>query len=363
MIPIAKPSIGEEEKRAVQVVLDSGMLAQGPQVSTFEEEFAHYIGVPQAIATSNGTTALHAALVSLGIGEGDEVITSSFSFIATANAITMCGAKPVFIDICEDSFLMNADLIEAAITARTRAIMPVHLFGRAVDMDKVMAIAEKYHLAIIEDACQAHGAMWKGQKVGSFGVGCFSFYPTKNMTTGEGGMITVRDGELAAGLRKLITHGSSVRYYHEFLGYNYRMTDIAAAIGREQLKKLELFNSARRKNALVLTQKLGKVKGLCVPEVIEGHVFHQYSVRVVDGFGLTRDELKNYLTEQGIGNSVFYPVPIHKQKAYENYNQLSLPITEKVAQQVLSLPVHPLLSNSEIHTIVEAFENLERGKR
>src|SRR3989338_6781426 len=176
MIPIAKPSIGEEEKRAVQVVLDSGMLAQGPQVSTFEEEFAHYIGVPQAIATSNGTTALHAALVSLGIGEGDEVITSSFSFIATANAITMCGAKPVFIDICEDSFLMNADLIEAAITARTRAIMPVHLFGRAVDMDKVMAIAEKYHLAIIEDACQAHGAMWKGQKVGSFGVGCFSFY-------------------------------------------------------------------------------------------------------------------------------------------------------------------------------------------
>ncbi len=358
MIPIAKPVIGEEEKRAVLEVLDSGILAQGAKVAEFENKFAEFIRVKHAIATSNGTTALHALLAASGIGEGDEVITSPFSFIATANAIKMTGAVPIFADIDEKTFNINPDLIEAAITPRTKAIMPVHLYGLAAPMDKIMEIAQRHNLFVIEDACQAHGAEFKGNKAGSFGDGCFSFYPTKNMTTGEGGMITTNDDEMARKARKLINHGSEKKYHHDFLGYNYRMTDIAASLGLEQLKKLSSFNARRRENAEFLTNNLHHVKGIICPEVAAGHVFHQYTIRVTPEYPLTRDQVLEVLKEKGIGSAVFYPVPIHKQKAYAEYVHRSFPVAERLAQEVISLPVHPSVTEQELGYIVNAFKEM-----
>ncbi len=353
MIPIAKPLLGEEEKRAVLSVIDSGQLAQGKKVAEFETAFAKFIGAKHAIATSNGTTALHAALLAHNIGVGDEVITSPFSFIATANAITMTGAAPVFIDIDEHTFNLNPHLIEAAITPKTKGIMPVHLYGQAADMEKIQTIAKKHNLAVIEDACQAHGAEFQGKKVGSFGTGCFSFYPTKNMTTGEGGIITANDEQIAAKARKLITHGSTIRYYHEHLGYNYRMTDIAAAIGIEQLKKLPAYNQKRNQNAQDLTLFLQSIKGLVLPQPNPDHVFHQYTIRVTPEFGKTRQQLAEFLTKNNIGNAIFYPLPIHKQKAYSGYNNQTYPVTEKISAQVLSLPIHPQVTKEELQKIAK----------
>lgn len=352
MIPIALPLIGKEEKAAVLQVLDSGMLAQGKKVQEFEQAFAAFIGVKHAIATSNGTMALHAALLAHNIGTGDEVITTPFSFIATANVICMAGATPVFVDIEEQSFNINPDLIEKAITSRTKAILPVHLYGRPAAMDKIQQISQKYHLVIIEDACQAHGAMFQGKKVGSFGTGCFSFYPTKNMTTGEGGMITTNDDNVAAKARRLITHGSEKKYYHDYLGYNYRLTDIAAAIGLEQLKKLSQFNTKRKTNALFFQEKL-QTMSIILPQIVEGHVFHQYTIRVKN-----REKISAWLAEKGIGSSIFYPLPIHKQKAYAAYNQKSFPVSETMAQEVLSLPVHPGLSPQDLDGVVKALKEL-----
>ena len=356
MIPIAKPQLGEEEKRAVLEVLESGMLAQGTRVAAFEKAFAYFIGVKHAIATSNGTTALHIALLALGIGPSDEVITSPFSFIATANAIKMVGATPIFVDVNHNTFNIDYHQIEPAITPKTKAILPVHLYGQSAEMDVISAIARKHNLSIIEDACQAHGAECDGKKVGSFGTGCFSFYPTKNMTTGEGGMITTNDDHIAALARKLITHGSEKKYYHDFIGYNYRMTDIAAAIGIEQLKKLPFFNEQRRKNALYLTKRLRLIQGLVVPPINPKHVFHQYTIRVTTEFGKTRDELVQYLTDKGIGTAIFYPLPIHKQKAYSEYNQMTFPHTEKIALEVLSLPVHPFITEKDMDYIITTIE-------
>ncbi len=357
MIPIARPCIGDEEKKAVLDVLDSGTLAQGTRVHHFEDQFASFIGVKHAIATSNGTTALHAALFANNISAGDEVITSPFSFVATANTIKMVGAIPVFVDIDEQTFNLDVTLLEKAITAKTRAIMPVHLFGRAIAMKQITALAQKYNLIIIEDACQAHGAEVEGKKVGSFGTGCFSFYPTKNMTTSEGGMITTNDDTVAAKARKFISHGSEKRYHHDFVGYNFRMTDIAAAIGIEQLKKLLFFNELRRKNAAYLTDNLNHMQGIIFPEVTENNVFHQYTLRITSQFAKTREQFADYLTSQGIGNSIFYPIPIHKQKAYPEYNALSFPVAEKMATEVISIPVHPSLSTEDLHKIVDVIQN------
>lgn len=250
MIPIAKPNIGEEEKNAVMEVLESGMLAQGLKVKEFEERFAKYIGTKYAVATSNGTTALHIALLSSGIKKGDEVITTPFSFIASATSILFCNAVPVFADIKTKTFNINPNKIEKAITKKTKAIMVVHLYGQSSEMDRIKEIANKKKLSLIEDACQAHGAENNGKRVGSIGdIGCFSFYPTKNMTTGEGGMITTNDHVIAEKVRLLRDHGQKERYEHVIVGYNYRMTNIAAAIGIEQLQKLEQFNKKRRENA------------------------------------------------------------------------------------------------------------------
>jgi perosamine synthetase len=351
MIPIARPQIGEEEKQAVLEVLESGMLAQGPRVKAFEEAFAEMCGVRHAIATSSGTTALHAALLAHGIEPGDEVITASFTFISSANSALFVGARPVFVDIDPTTFNIHPDLLEAAITPRTKAIMPVHLFGLPADMDPIMELAERHGLAVIEDACQSHGAEYHGKRTGSFGTGAFSLYPTKNITSAEGGMITTDDDRIAEACRLIRQHGMRRRYYHDELGFNFRMTDVHAAIGLAQLHKLDRFNKARIANARFLSENL---RGVVTPVVPQGykHVFHQYTIRVPDG---RRDALMEHLKERGIGTSVYYPVPVHKQTYYtrELGYDLHLPETEKAAQEVLSLPVHPGLDQADLERIVE----------
>jgi dTDP-4-amino-4,6-dideoxygalactose transaminase len=350
MINIAQPQMGPEEKQAVLEVLDSGIIAQGPRVKAFEEAFAAMCGVKHAIATSSGTTALHVSLLAHKIGPGDEVITSPFTFIASANSVIYTGARPVFVDIDPMTFNIDPGLIESAITPRTRAILPVHLFGLSCDMDPIMAIARKYNLVVIEDACQSHGATYKGRRVGSFGTGTFSFYPTKNITSAEGGMITTDDDQVAEECRVIRQHGMRRRYYHDELGFNFRMTDVHAAIGLAQLKKLEYFNRTRQENARFLSTNL---KGVVVPQVPQGreHVYHQYTVRVPNG---RRDALRTYLQEHGVGSEVYYPVPVHQQTYYtqELGYQVSLPESERAAAEVLSLPVHPALSDADLETIV-----------
>jgi perosamine synthetase len=350
MIHIAKPLIGDEEKQAVLEVLDSGIIAQGPRVKAFEEAFADMCGVKHAVATTSGTTALHVALLAHGIGEGDEVITSPFTFIASANSVLFTGARPVFVDIDPVTYNLDPSLIEKAITPRTRAILPVHLFGLSCDMDPILKIAEKHGLKVIEDACQSHGAVYKARRVGSFGTGTFSLYPTKNMTSAEGGMITTNDEDLAEKCRVIRQHGMRRRYYHDELGFNFRMTDVHAAIGLAQLHKLEKFNHTRQQNAAYLSQCL---EGVQVPFVPEGsqHVYHQYTLRVPDS---RRDSLRTHLQEKGVGSEVYYPVPVHKQTFYveELGYELTLPEAEQAALEVLSLPVHPALSQTDLDVIV-----------
>ncbi|MGN0093656.1 MAG: DegT/DnrJ/EryC1/StrS family aminotransferase [Methanobrevibacter sp.] len=351
-INIAKPIIEQEEIDNVVEVLKSGMIAQGPKVSEFEEKFAQWIGTKYGISTSSGTTALHTALLACGIGEGDEVITVGFTFAATSNSVLYTGARPVFVDIDEDTFTMDPSKIEDAITDKTKAILVVQLYGQSADMDPILDIAHKHNLLVIEDAAQAHGAEYKCRKVGTLGdVACFSFYPTKNMTTGEGGMITTDNEEIAKMARIYRAHGSSVKYHHDYLGYNFRSTDIAAAIGLAQLKKIDSFNDKRNENACYLTEGLKDVKGVVPPVVKEGnkHVFHQYTIKV-DG---DRDKWLDFLNEKGIGCGVYYPIPLYNQKLYKDlgYNQ-SCPVTDKIVDEVISLPVHPSLTKDELDTII-----------
>ncbi|MGQ9493534.1 MAG: DegT/DnrJ/EryC1/StrS family aminotransferase [Anaerolineae bacterium] len=349
MISLSVPLLSEEEKRAVLEVLESGQLAQAERVKAFEEAFAAFCGTKHAIATSSGTTALQTAILAHGIGPGDEVITTPFTFIASANAILFAGARPVFVDIDERTYNINIRHIEAALTQRTKAILPVHLFGHPCDMEAIMDIALRHGLVVIEDACQAHGAMVRGRKVGSFGTGCFSFYPTKNITTAEGGMITTDSDEVADRARLIRNHGQRERYYHEVIGYNFRMTEIQAAIGLVQLGKLEQFIAKRRANAEYLTQRL---KGVITPVEASGcrHVYHQYTVRVPHG----RDQLAKHLRELGILTGVYYPLPVHKQRAYQCLGYADhLPVAEAVSQEVLALPVHPALRREELDRIVE----------
>ncbi|HNR44594.1 MAG TPA: DegT/DnrJ/EryC1/StrS family aminotransferase [Methanofastidiosum sp.] len=359
MIPIAKPSIAQEEIEAVKSVLMSGNIAQSKKVDEFEKQFADYIGTEHAISTSNGTTALHVALLSNGIGKGNEVITTSFTFVATANSVLFTGAKPVFVDIDPNSFNLDASLIEDKITEKTRAIMPVHLYGQAADLKAINEICEDHNLILIEDAAQAHGAKFDGKKVGSFGTGCFSFYPTKNMTTSEGGMITTNDKSVYEKARKYRNHGQEKRYYYDALGFNFRMTDICAAIGICQLKKLDGFNKTRQKNAEYFSKKLSKLDYLQCPKTTPNkeHVFHQYTLRIKDG---RRDEVIQGLEKAGIGYGIYYPMPLHKQPLYIELGYKDKLIeTEKAAGEVISIPVHPLLNKEEIERIVSFFEEFK----
>lgn len=352
MIPIAKPMLGKEEIDAVTEVLSSGMIAQGPKVEEFELAFSEYTGCEYAAAVSSGTAALHIALLAHGIGKGDEVITSPFSFIATANSILYTGAKPVFADIESDTYNIDPERIQEKITPKTRAIMPVHLYGHSADMKAIMEIADDNNLIVIEDACQSHGAECLGKKVGSFGTGAFSFYPTKNMTTSEGGMLTTDDKEIAEKAKMIRAHGSKVRYMHEILGFNLRMTDIAAVIGLVQLGKLDRFTAARQKNAEILSAGLKGIAGIVSPVTKTNctHVFHQYTVRAEK-----RDQLAAFLKEKEIGTGVYYPIPIHKQPIYRELEYRDfLPVSEKAAEEVLSLPIHPALSNDDLQEIAEA---------
>jgi len=356
MISIAKPNISKREKQLVMEVLESGMLVQGPKVAALEEVFAKLCDVKYAVATTSGTTALHTALLAHGIGEGDEVITTPFTFIASANSILFTGARPVFIDIDIETFNLDPDQIEAAITPRTKAIMPVHLYGYMCDMDAIMAIAKKHNLVVIEDACQAVGATFKGKKSGSFGTGTFSLYATKNVMTGEGGMITTDDEALAEKCKLIRSHGMKVRYYHDMLGYNYRMSDLLAAIGLAQMERLDAFNAKRKSNAEYLSENLTSV---VVPKVKPEykHVWHQYTVRV-DG-GRDRDVAVKQLNEAGIGTGIFYPVPVHMQGYMkEIIGEHQFPISEKLAKQVISLPVHPQVTQADLEKIVEEVNKL-----
>ncbi|MEI7554286.1 DegT/DnrJ/EryC1/StrS family aminotransferase [Candidatus Chlorohelix sp.] len=363
-IPIARPEIGVEEQKAVLAVMQSGQLAQGSEVAHFEEEFARACGVKYAIAVSSGTTALHTALLAYGIGEGDEVITSSFSFIATANSILYTGARPVFVDIEPVTFNLDPALIEAAITPRTKAIMPVHLFGHPAPMYEIMDIAARHGLAIIEDACQAHLAEYNGRKVGSFGTGCFSFYPTKNMTSGEGGMLTTNEEQVAERARMFRAHGMRRRYYHEMLGYNYRMTDLHASIGRVQLQKLPGWNARRRENAAYLNGRLAELEAKVVTPMTRDnctHAFHQYTVIVEESSPIKRDQLVTHLGEMGVGCGIYYPVPIHQQDVYLNLGyKTRLPVTEQAMGAVLSLPIYPSLTVEQLERIAGSVANLTR---
>jgi dTDP-4-amino-4,6-dideoxygalactose transaminase len=356
MIPIAKPYIGEEEKRLVLEVLESGMLAQGPKVAALEEEFAKLCGVKHAIATTSGTTALHTALLAHDIGEGDEVITTPFTFISSANSILFTGAKPVFVDIEEETFNINPDLIEAAITSKTKAILPVHLYGHMCDIEAIMDIADRHSLIVIEDACQAIGATYKGKPAGSFGTGVFSLYATKNVMSGEGGMITTNSDEIAEKCRLIRNHGMRVRYYHDMLGYNYRMSDLHAAIGLAQIRRIDEFLQKRRENAKFLTEN---IESVITPKVKAGyeHVWHQYTIRV-DG-NRDRDAAVKKLNDAGIGTGIFYPVPAHQQGYMRDIvGDISLPVSEKMAKQVISLPVHPQVSKDDLKKIVSEVNKL-----
>ena len=354
-IPIAAPQIGEEERQAVLDVLDSGHLAQGAVVEAFEREFATWCGVEHAVAVNSGTAALHLALMAHSIGQGDEVITSPFTFVASANAALFVGARPVFVDIEPATYCLDPAKVEAAITPKTRAIMPIDLYGQPAAMDDLRQIAERHRLLLIEDACQAHGATIGGRKAGALGVtATFSFYPTKNMTTAEGGMVTTPYAEVAAKVGMLRQHGATERYHHLALGFNFRMTEIAAAIGRAQLKKLDAWNEIRRRNASFLDEGLAGVPRIRTPRERPGcrHIYHQYTV-LVEG---DRDAIQARLKELGVGTAVHYAVPVHRQPLYVElgYGSVSTPVAEHAANHVLSLPVHPGLTESDLERIVGA---------
>lgn len=354
-IPLSKPFLGEEEKHAVLGVLDSGFLARGRQVELFEEEFARYIGVREAIATSSGTSALFVALKALGVGAGDKVVTTPFTFVATASAIVQCGGIPVFCDVDEETFNLDSSCLERVLKREknVKGVIAVHLYGLPCDMEAILSLKEKYGFFLLEDCAQAHGASYGGKKVGSFGeMAAFSFYPTKNMTTGEGGMVVTDSSELAQRCRMLINHGSKRKYYHEMLGYNFRMTDIAAAIGRVQLKKLEEANEKRRFNAAFYNQALMDLfPRVVTPKVPEGRlsVFHQYTLKLQE----KRDELLAFLRNAGVGCEVYYPVPLHKQPfLVDMVANCSFPVAESLKDRVLSIPVHPQLKEDELNVVV-----------
>ncbi len=357
MIPAARPLLGDEECAAVDRVLRTGMIAGGPEVAAFEQEFgAHLASGRACVAVSSGTAGLHLGLLAAGVGPGDEVIVPSFTFAATANSVALAGATPVFADIEPDHFCLDPDAVEAAVTGRTKGIMPVHLYGHPADMTRLGAVASRHGLAMYEDAAQAHGATWQGQPVGAFGeFGMFSLYPTKNMTSGEGGMVSCTGGQVARMMALLRNQGVERRYDNEIVGFNARMTDVHAAIGRVQLAELPGWTQQRQDNAKFLDANLA---GVVIPPVADGaiHVYHQYTIRVPgdrDGFA------RALASEHGVGTGIYYRTPTHRLSSF--HLSLDLPETERAAREVLSLPVHHALSPDDLETIADAVNTIARA--
>ncbi|PZO39601.1 MAG: Cys/Met metabolism pyridoxal-phosphate-dependent enzyme [Pseudanabaena frigida] len=353
--------IGDRLNQAALAVLASGQYIGGQTVSQFESEFAKYIGTTHGVACNSGTDALYLALRALNIGEGDEVITSPFTFFASAETISMTGAKPIFVDIEAHSFNMNVDLLEALITDRTKAIMPVHLFGRSVDMAKLMAIAKKYNLYVIEDCAQATGATFNGQKVGNIGdVGCFSFYPTKNLGgCGDGGMMTTNNAEIAEKLHVLREHGSPKRYFHEYIGMNSRLDSLQAALLQVKLPYLDKWNSQRREISDRYTGLLkdANIPNIAFPHRCPGSVWNQYTICIGEG---KRNDVQAQLREQNIITMIYYPLPLHLQAVYANlgYKKGDFPVTEDVCDRVLSLPMFPELSEEQQNRVVITLQKI-----
>lgn len=356
-IPAARPILGDEEREAVDRVLRSGMIAQGPEVAAFEREFGdHFAAGRTTVAVNSGTSGQHLGLLAAGVGPGDEVIVPSFTFAATGNSVALTGATPVFADIEPETFTLDPVSVRASITPRTKGIMPVHLYGHPFRVEEIEAIAEEYGLSIYEDAAQAHGASWKGRKVGTIGdFAMFSLYPTKNMTSGEGGMVTCANDEIARNVRLLRNQGMEKQYENEVVGFNARMTDIHAAIGRVQLTKVDAWTAQRQANAAVLDAGLADVTGIETPKVVAGavHVYHQYTIRVDAD---ERDRIQLALKEEHrVGSGVYYPIPNHRLPSLAAFApELDLPETERAAREVLSLPVHPSLSQDDLERIVTA---------
>ncbi|WP_323100613.1 DegT/DnrJ/EryC1/StrS aminotransferase family protein [Intrasporangium sp. YIM S08009] len=356
-IPPAKPIIGDEEREAVDRVMRSGMLAQGPEVAAFEREFAEHFSLGRAcVAVNSGTSGQHLGLLACGVGPGDEVIVPSFTFAATANSVALTGATPVFADIDADDFCLSHTAVEAAVTERTVGIMPVHLYGHPAKMHRLTQVAERHGIQVFEDAAQAHGASLNGTPVGAFGsFAMFSLYPTKNMTSGEGGMVSVADPDIERLLRLYRNQGMEKAYHNEVVGLNNRMTDIHAAIGRVQLTKVDTWNEQRRRNAHFYSTHL---EGVVTPTVADGavHVFHQYTVRVQDD----RDGFAAALRdEHQVGSGMFYPVPNHRLKPFDV--DADLPETERAAAECLSLPVHPSLTEGDLERVVAAVNSLVKA--
>jgi len=352
-IELARPSIGLTEIISVVKVLASKNLAQGNKVKEFENNFSELVNNRECVAVNSGTSALHLSLISLGIGSGDEVLVPSFTFAATANVVKLAGASPIFVDIDADTFNIDPKQIELSITKSTKAIIVVHLYGLPANMLEISEIAKKYKLLLIEDAAQAHGAMIGERPVGAWGdAAAFSFYPTKNITSGEGGMIVLKNAQAARTCRLLRNQGMEVRYQNEIVGYNLRMTDIHAAIGVCQLKKLQRINHKRRSNAEFLSRRITKFKTPVVPDDFK-HVYHQFTLRVDSDRKLFID----HLARLRIGSAIYYPIPVHELPPFQA--QVQLPQTKLASEQAVSIPIHPGLKKRELRRIVQAVESFE----
>ena len=367
VIPISRPTFGPEEEAAVLAVMRSGQFAQGEQVRRFEAAFAAATGASFAVATSNGTTALFLALLAHGVGPGDEVVTSPLTFIATANAIAQTGARPVFADV-DDSLNLDPEAAARLIGPRTRALVPVHLHGNPCDVRRFSELATEHNLALIQDACQAVGAMAHGRPLGSYGTAVYSFYATKNLTTGEGGMITSNEPAVADFCSRLRHQGYSAQpYVHDRIGYNFRMTEVEAAIGLAQLRKLGRINDRRRSIASLYDTAIPSDR-LQRPRVAESacHVFHQYTLRLGSKDGTAghqaaaraRDLARQALDRAGVETGVYYPVPVHRQPPYRQFNGIACPNAERASEDMLSIPVHHSLSDAEVEYVAEQVRRL-----
>ncbi len=378
MIPIARPIFGEEEIEAVREVLQSGQLAQGPKVKEFEKKFAEYVGTRYAVAVSNGTAALQLALIALGVRPGDEVITTPLSFFASASSILLIGARPVFVDVEERTYNIDPMKIREAISPKTKAMVIVHLHGHPADMDPILEVAREENIPVLEDAAQAHGALYKGKKAGSLGdAATFSFYATKNMTTGEGGMVTTNSEEIAEMVSLLRHHGQTSRYVHEYLGFNLRMTEFQAAIGLVQLKKLDSNNEKRRKTAKRYQEELSDLDELILPieEPWARHSWHLYAIRTREG---RRDEIIRGLRELGVDARPTYPIPLHKQPIMSklddekrnflarilpstSYIGVSMPIAERLTKELFYIPIHHNLTEQEVSKVINSVKKVLSG--